>query len=157
MISFLFFSDKLLILIKNNDNKFLIKCRKYIESYNQATKKINKKEWYIQFTISLIVWLLFPIKMGILANSFGVDLGFFVVLAITMSAYMVGMFPLTPGGIGTFEGTMILMLGMLSIHQATAFTITVIFRFITFWFVILVSFIFVVVYKGIEQWKIKRN
>ncbi|OON99550.1 MAG: hypothetical protein ATN35_12065 [Epulopiscium sp. Nele67-Bin004] len=123
---------------------------KYAQSYAQTTKMLTKSEWLILFFISVVVWLLFPIKMAILVYSFDIKLPPAIIFAVTMTSYMAGMLPITPGGIGTFEGTMITWLTMLSVASEVSVTITIIFRFITFWFVNLASAMCVVLYKLIS-------
>ncbi len=153
MVSLLFFSEKLIKLFSLNDNKLINKIKGFIKNYNDATKKLNRKSWLLQFSISAIVWLLFPIKMLIIAHSFRLDIPFLILLAITMTSYMIGMFPITPGGLGTFEATMIALFSILSINNGVSVAITIIFRFITHWFVILISLVFVVGYKIVKNIK----
>ncbi len=148
-ILFLFCSKKLSNFLGKSNNSIILKINKFIESYSVATKMISKKEWIIQFIISLLVWGLFPIKMFVLCYSSGLDLNFFVIIAITMTSYMIGTLPLTPGGLGTFEGTMIGLFSLVSINSAISTSITIVFRVITFWFVMLISTIYAIVYRRI--------
>lgn len=148
LIYFLFFSKNLSNILSKSNNKLITKINKYVTSYSNSTLLISKKEWIIQFSISILVWVLFPLKMAILAYSLGINVSFFITIAITMSSYMIGMLPLTPGGIGTFEGTMISLFSLISINTAVSSTITIVFRIITFWFVMLLSTVFVTIYKG---------
>lgn len=148
LVSLLFFTDKLVMLLEKSNSKFLQKANKYVKSYSKSVSRLDKRQWLLQFTISMLVWLLFPFKMYILTTSAGLDINFFVVLAITMTSYMVGMLPLTPGGIGTFESSMInflLSLPNLAIDLALSVSITIVFRFITFWFVMLFSLAFILI------------
>lgn len=98
-----------------------------------------KGELYKQFGLSLFIWLLFPVKMLLLVRVFTAQPDPIVLAEITFISYMVGMIPLLPGGLGSFEGAMtsLLMAAQIESHQALA--ITLIFRFVTFWFVMLIS------------------
>ncbi len=148
LVLFLLFSKKLSIFFSKFENKVIIKINRFIKSYAHATSLINKKEWIIQYTISTIVWILFPIKMVILAYSFNLEVNFFILLAITMTSYMIGMLPLTPGGIGTFEGTMISLFSIVLVPTSVSTAIAIVFRIITFWFVMIISTIYVTLYRG---------
>ncbi len=145
MIGSLFFSRRLIRFLENPKSNFSKKIKKYMQSYSNAVSKLGKKEWIIQFSISMAVWLLFPVKMFILAQSFGIRLDFEHTTAVTMTSYMMGMLPITPGGLGTFEGTMLALLSLFSVKKSAGIAVTLIFRFITFWLVIIAS----VVYSGI--------
>lgn len=154
LIGLLFCTDKLVILLERSESKFVEKLVKWVRSYSNSVGNLTKSHWLIQFAISSMVWLLFPLKMYILTKSVGIELNFFVVLAITMTAYMIGMLPLTPGGIGTFEASMMnLLIGnpFVPVSMPLAFTITIVFRFITFWFVMLISLIFIIAKHLIER------
>ncbi len=153
MIGFLFFSDKLSLFLQKF--KSLKKLNEYVISYSNSVSKISKKEWIIQFCISFFIWGLFPVKMLILAKSFEINTNFTIIIAITMTSYMMGMLPIIPGGLGTFEGTMVSLFSVFSVPQSLSLATTVIFRFITFWFVILASLIFTLTYDLFN--KMKRN
>lgn len=147
MMVFLFQAKKLASLLDNYSHRWIVACNKWVHSYANSTGLISKKHWYIQFFLSLIVWVLFPIKMAILCQSVGIELSFMLIIAITMTAYMMGMLPITPGGIGTFEGTMMGLLGIVGVSASVGMTMAIVFRVITFWFVIAVSTLFVIVYR----------
>ncbi len=147
LFSILCLSSKLSIFLERYNNKVITKINKFIKSYSNSTKLISKKEWSIQFSISTIVWLLFPIKMLILAYSLGININLFIVIGITMTSYMLGTLPLTPGGLGTFEGSMIALFSLVDINNAISTALTIVFRTITFWFVMILSSLYVVVYK----------
>lgn len=145
LVFLLFFSDKLVKILEKT--KKFTKTTKWVKSYADSTSLITTKHWFIQLSISIAVWILFPLKMAILARSMDLQIHMLVIIAITMTSYMIGMLPITPGGIGTFEGTMIALLALISIENNVAITLAVVFRIITFWFVMLFSTAFVLLYK----------
>ncbi len=147
LILVLAFSNLLLEMCKRSEWKIAKKMEPWLHSYNQSIQMLPKKEWVLQFAISSAVWILFPLKMLILSRSMGIDNHFLVLLALTMTAYMIGTLPLTPGGIGTFEGTMLSLLTLVAVEQAVAVTITMVFRIITFWLVMLISLIYTLIYQ----------
>ncbi|MFI3114750.1 MAG: lysylphosphatidylglycerol synthase transmembrane domain-containing protein [Clostridia bacterium] len=149
MIGLLFFSKSLNLFLEKFQNKIIIKINKFIKSYVEATSKLTKKEWIIEFLLSAVIWILYPLKMWILSVSFGIKLPFLVILTVTMTAYFFSMFPITPGGLGTFEGAMIGILSIMDVNTTLAITVSVVFRFVTFWFVIIASGVFVAIYEFI--------
>lgn len=157
MIGFLFCSSKVERLLSSSERKTIKRIYKFVRMYSDTTKQLSKGMWILQFTISALVWILFPMKMAILASTLGVRIPLIIILSITMTSYMMGMFPLTPGGLGTFEGTMVTLLALLSVDASVGITISFVFRFITFWFVILASGFIVVLFDFIDRVKSSRS
>ena len=101
--------------------------------------KHRKKELAAHFLFGLLIWFIFPLKAFMAAKSLGITIGFIPLAVITFIAYSVAMLPLTPGGLGTFEGTMTLLLTQLGVAVGEALILALIIRFITFWFVFILS------------------
>lgn len=155
LIVILCYSHILIAICKARPSRISKKICPYVESYNKSIEMLPRREWLLQFLISIAVWILFPLKMLILSRSMGVDNHFLVLLALTMTAYMIGTLPLTPGGIGTFEGTMLSLLALIAVEQAVAVTITMVFRIITFWLVMLISLVYTLIYQRLRKDQIK--
>lgn len=153
LMLFLFFSKKLSKKLEKSQKKFIIKINKFVSSYANATTLIKKSEWCIQFFISFLVWILFPIKMAILCYSVGIEVNFVILIAITMTAYMIATLPITPGGLGTFEVTMASLFALVSVNAAIATTVTIVFRVITFWLVMIISALYAFIYRRIYKTK----
>ncbi|MCL2224176.1 MAG: flippase-like domain-containing protein [Defluviitaleaceae bacterium] len=109
----------------------------------------NKRLFVPLFLLSLCIWLLYPAKMYILVLQFATDVSFFNAAAITFAAYMVAMLPIFPGGLGGFEATMTGLLAATGVAVASAAVITVLFRFVTFWFVMLFGAGYIALYKKV--------
>ncbi|MEN1761232.1 lysylphosphatidylglycerol synthase transmembrane domain-containing protein [Anoxynatronum sibiricum] len=92
-----------------------------------------------QLILSLIIWGNYALQAWVASKGLGIPAGFLTVAAATYMAYMAGMIPLFPGGAGTFEGAMMLVLTGygIAVHQALALTLVV--RTFTFWLVFGVS------------------
>ena len=99
------------------------------------------------FLLSLLIWALYPVKLYLLVGQFAPVLGIFPVAAVTFAAYMVGMLPIFPGGLGGFEGTMAGLLAAAGMAVSDGAVVTVFFRFVTFWFVVLLSLAYIGVYR----------
>ncbi len=83
--------------------------------------------------LSLICWLLEPLRLFIIFKSLNYEISFVTVVVVYLFSLVLGMIPITPGGIGTIEGFMILSLKAFNVELAVATTATLLDRFITFW------------------------
>jgi len=107
----------------------------------------NAKTCVMLFLLSNLIWLLYPVKMYLLAIQFFPAVNIVFIGAVTFVSYMVAMLPIFPGGLGGFEGTMSGLFLTMGFMQSDALVITVVFRFVTFWFVMLFSMGFIGFYK----------
>ena len=98
--------------------------------------------------LSVFIWLLYPVKMYILAAQISPDVNAVYVGAVAFVSYMVAMLPIFPGGLGGFEGTMTGLLVATGYLITDAAVIAILFRLITFWFVVLLSLAFIAFYKA---------
>lgn len=110
-----------------------------------------------QFILSLAIWLLFPLKMIILVALFTPLYDPVFLTEVTFISYMMGMIPLLPGGLGSFEATMTSLLLMMDLQAGQALAITLVFRFITFWLVIIVSMAYLGLWKIIKKTNYKEG
>ena len=97
----------------------------------------------VQFTglllLSLGIWLIYPLKLWLLGRVLVPGLSFLETAAPTFSAYLVALIPIFPGGVGGFEGTLSALLVPAGFTLGQAVALALVFRFITFWLVILGS------------------
>jgi len=111
----------------------------------------NTKVCAALFLLSLLIWLIYPAKMYLLAVQVFPAAPVMYTGAVTFASYMVAMIPVFPGGLGGFEGTMTGLLLTMGLMQSDAYVITVLFRFVTFWFVMLFSIVYIVCHKMINK------
>jgi uncharacterized protein (TIRG00374 family) len=123
----------------------------WMAGFVRDTKTIGQKpgEWFFQFGLSFMIWAMFPIKLYIIVSGYA-DISLFMVVAITFIAYFAAMIPLLPGGLGTFEATMSGLLVACGLPAAAAMAVSLVFRFITFWFVVMLSAVVIVLWKASE-------
>jgi len=107
----------------------------------------NTKAWVPLLLLSFLIWLIYPFKLYILAIQIFNNVPIIYIVAITFVSYMVAMLPIFPGGLGGFEGTMVGLFTAVGLPISCAAVITLLFRFITFWLVMLLSIIFIAFYK----------
>lgn len=89
--------------------------------------------------ISFLVWGLYPVKVYLVTSMLGYEVAFVSVAIATYTAYLVSMLPLFPGGLGTFEGSMALMLSLGGISPAEGLAAALLTRVITYWFPLFLS------------------
>jgi len=108
-------------------------------SANDVKKILSRSERGKLFAISFLVWILYPIKVYLVATALGFEVGLLISIIATYSAYLVSMLPVSPGGLGTFEGTMatVFMISELSFTEGMA--IALLARSATFLFPLILS------------------
>jgi uncharacterized protein (TIRG00374 family) len=121
--------------------KWLLSLIRWVNDFAHHADFIRQKrgELLLQFALSVLIWALFPFKLILLVLPYTSFVPVLVLFGTTFISYFAAMIPVLPGGLGTFEATMssILVAYGLELYQALA--VTMIFRFITFWFVLLLS------------------
>ena len=112
----------------------------FVQRASNSTQNIlTPKTRNSLFMVSLLVWALYPLKIYVTANVLGIQISFLLAVVVTYAAYLVSMLPITPGGLGTFEGSMALVLRLNGFFFAEGMAIALLARAITFWFPLLVS------------------
>ncbi|MCL2222159.1 MAG: flippase-like domain-containing protein [Oscillospiraceae bacterium] len=130
---------------------FLLRGR--IKSYiltlkgNLAALRSKPKFCVLMLLLGLLIWLIYPVKLLILTSEMISATDILFIASSTFAAYLVALAPIFPGGIGGFEGTMSALLVAVGFALNDALAVTVLFRFFTFWFVLLLSLAFIGVYK----------
>ena len=159
-IFMLFFTDRLNAWVQNrkSENKAMLWFKNWMNRFAEDTKAISvrKSEWAIQLLLSFVIWILFPVKLIILVSQYG-KVGVFVLLAATFVSYFAAMIPLLPGGLGTFESAMSGILIVYGLTMQEAVAVSLIFRFVTFWFVVLFSLCVIAAWKISQYIKRKRK
>jgi uncharacterized membrane protein YbhN (UPF0104 family) len=74
---------------------------------------------------SCLVWAFDILTLYLFLDAFGVDLGFARTAFVLLMSNLMKIIPLTPNGIGVYEGAMVVLLGRFAIPESTAFTIAV--------------------------------
>jgi uncharacterized membrane protein YbhN (UPF0104 family) len=131
----------------------LILLRKKIKGYVAALKesfaalRSKPKFCVLMAVLSVLIWGIYPVKLLILTSELMPGVGVLFIASTTFAAYLVALVPIFPGGVGGFEGTMSGLLVAAGVVLNDALAVTVVFRFFTFWFVLLLSLVFIGVYK----------
>jgi len=100
---------------------------------NFYSTSIGKKKIIISFIITLVAWVLEGVVMLFVLMSLGLGANFVLLAGMISLSVLIGVASSLPGGIGSTEFVMILLLGVIGIG-AEAAAIVLVYRFLTFWF-----------------------
>ena len=107
-----------------------------------------------QFPLAVFIWTISAVKMVLLLQFLAVDVPIVYAAGLTFITYMVGMVPISPGGLGTVETTFVVMLGAMSVLAPTALAVAILFRFVTYWFVFILSLLYLGTMKLHQRWRL---
>lgn len=145
---FLYMNEKIAIKILQKGLKIINRFKSVklepkiaVKNFKVSVRKImQNKALLIQIiSISVVVWLLYPLKIYLIFHTLGSDVSFGLVAFVTFVAYLIGMIPVLPGGIGLYEGSAIALYGILGVPLAEATVAVIIGRIFTFGFVSLMG------------------
>ncbi len=89
--------------------------------------------------ISTIIWFLYPLKIYLVAHMLGLEPSLVTAAIVAFTAYVISMVPVLPGGLGTFEGSMVLMFTLGGYDPAQGLAVALLSRLVTFWFPLILS------------------
>lgn len=82
--------------------------------------------------IAILIWVLYPLRVGLTAWALAVEITPTAILSATFGAYFAGLLPLTPGGLGTYEATMVLIFGSHGVPPGDAAAVTALARIVSY-------------------------
>lgn len=114
------------------------KVRRFIVgSLAHARQMVNGRRMAIMLLGWIGIWMLYPVKLAIVRLGLGLRLPVIPLAAVLYSSYLISMLPLAPGGLGSFEGSLVLLLGGLAVAPQTALAMVLMLRSVTYWFPLL--------------------
>lgn len=159
----------LLCFLLYKSYSFFPKMKQSILSFYRSFQLLfsNRQNGWKQYFLSFIIWIFYPLKGFYIAYILQIPISTGTLCFILIISYTVAQLPLTPGGIGTFEGTIISMLMYVGVSLELAFLYTLVFRFMTHWLQVLIGIFFlwtktsrtlgVELYEWIKKERGKRN
>lgn len=116
------------------------KIQQGIAGFRKAFAEMAEGRLHIagHIVLALIIWLLYAVKALAAAAALGINPGFLTMAAITYLSYLAGMAPI-PGGLGAFEGAVVLLLAPVPVAVSAAMALAIFLRLVTFWFPFAVS------------------
>lgn len=149
------------LLVRNKEYITRIKqekLRSFMESLIEVLEgSIKHKEKFVMLTsMSVILWALEGIVSFIITLSLGININPLVIIFVSMIATLTKVIPVTPGGIGVFEGAMTVLLVMFSTQKPDAAVIATVNHLIMNLYTLAIG-VFVIITKGISISKIKNE
>jgi hypothetical protein len=122
---------------------------------NFYDSKIKTQKLSFSFILTVIAWFLDGAVLYLTLLSLGISLNPLMLVGLLTLAVLIGIASTLPGGLGSTEAVMILLLGAIGVQSTTAVAGAILSRFISFWYPVLVGGMsFVYLSKKIDMKKI---
>jgi glycosyltransferase 2 family protein len=99
-------------------------------------------------TYSVMGWVIEGATLYIIAAAVGTPVSVAGALVVALAAALLTTIPITPAGLGFTEGGMIIMFGWLGLDTYTASAITLLFRIINYWSIVVFGFVIYVLSRS---------
>ncbi len=113
-------------------------------------KKLNKS-FVSVFLLSCAVWILDIIRLKFIALALNLPLSLYIITAVSILHLLLGLIPITPGGLGIVEGGLVSLLLFFGLPLATAGSFVFLERFISYGLSSLIGFIYLFYYGGFKR------
>ncbi|MBP1912351.1 lysylphosphatidylglycerol synthase transmembrane domain-containing protein [Thermococcus stetteri] len=128
------------------------------KSDNEEIKKISslRDKHHITLgviTLSSVVWVLDVIHFKLVTAAFGLNLGWGILIGVSIINFFLGLIALTPGGVGIVEGGLVGLLAHLGVPMALAVPVTLLERFISYVLSSITGFVILVTSGGWLMWR----
>ncbi|NLI61536.1 MAG: flippase-like domain-containing protein [Clostridiales bacterium] len=122
-------------------SKIMPKIDRALREYSKIVRSLlqDKRKFFSQMILALFIWVFYSFKLLLVMKGLAIDMDLISIAAITFLTYIMGMIPILPGSIGSFEGSMLVLLGIKGVPMEVGLSVAFIFRFITFWFEFIIS------------------
>ncbi|UMZ75476.1 lysylphosphatidylglycerol synthase transmembrane domain-containing protein [Natranaerofaba carboxydovora] len=100
----------------------------------------NKLSLGKAFLLGIIIWSLLGLKTFFIVVDMNINLSYVQASSATFMGYLFSMLPISPGGIGTYEGAMSFQLYNMGLTENLALTVSILSRLFTLWLTMLISF-----------------
>lgn len=118
----------------------------------QNWKRLNKSFASTLF-LSCAVWILDIIRLKFIALALNLPLSLYIITAVSIMYLLIGLLPITPGGLGIVEGGLISLLLFFGISLASAGSFVFLERFISYGLSSFIGFLCLFYYGGFKIWK----
>lgn len=101
--------------------------------------KIRKKSVALCFILTALSWLLEGLALYLAAASLGVSISLAAASAFICLASILGIVSFLPGGIGSFEAALSVMIFYTGVPYALSVTLVMLYRFTSFWYMVAIG------------------
>ncbi|HWQ49566.1 MAG TPA: lysylphosphatidylglycerol synthase transmembrane domain-containing protein [Methanosarcina sp.] len=124
----------------------------FLKDIQQNWKKLNRS-FIPVLLFSCWVWILDIIRLKLIALALNIPLSLYIISAVSILYLLLGLLPVTPGGIGIVEGGLISLLLYFGLTLASAGSFIFLERFISYGLSSLIGFLYLFYYGGFKIWK----
>ena len=128
---------------KKNSEELENKIHEAVFGFQDTMKNLvsDKKALYYTVPLSFLIWIFEIFRVYMVFLAFGANVSLIVIGEVFIVASLVGMIPLLPGGLGTIDGSMILLYSSAGISSSISAAATVIERLISFWMATIIGLV----------------
>ncbi|GAB3670238.1 lysylphosphatidylglycerol synthase transmembrane domain-containing protein [Salinisphaera aquimarina] len=108
-------------------------------AWDQAFALLANRPLYAGLAIGLVAWAAEGISLFVVAHALGVSIGPETAIGIYAVSMLVGALSFIPGGLGSTEAVMVVLLKLSGADTSTAIAITLIARIATLWFAVVLG------------------
>ncbi|WP_353177248.1 lysylphosphatidylglycerol synthase transmembrane domain-containing protein [Salinisphaera sp. T5B8] len=112
-----------------------------VSAWEQAFALLGRKPLYAGLAVGLVAWAAEGVSLYVIAHGLDIELAFFTAIGIYAVSMLVGALSFIPGGLGSTEAVMVLLLKLSGVDATTALAITLIARVATLWFAVVLGLI----------------
>lgn len=119
--------------------KLKAKSNRLLENFYSSSKKIKLKTLLFITILTVLVWALEGVILYLALRSIGLDIAILICIEIVALGQVIGLVSSLPGGIGSVEAVMTLLLIPYLLTVPIATTAVLIYRFTSFWIAMLIG------------------
>jgi len=124
---------------KLRSNKTRSVGKRLLDLLTSASKLLKPGPLFVGVVLALIAWGAEGIAFHLILESLGVDTSIGLAVGIYSASVLAGALSFIPGGLGSTEAVMVLLLKLVGADTATAVAATLICRLATLWFAVVIG------------------
>lgn len=110
-----------------------------ISAWDRAFALLGHRPLYAGLAVGLLAWAAEGLSLYVIAHGLDIELALSTAIGIYAISMLVGALSFIPGGLGSTEAVMVLLLKLSGVDATTALAMTLIARVATLWFAVLLG------------------
>lgn len=99
---------------------------------------VTNTERFTLLVISTLIWVLYPVKVYLVVYMLGFNIDIVTISIIAFTAYLMSLIPVSPGGLGIYEGSMVFLFSLAGFSPAEGLAVALLSRLVVYWFPLLI-------------------
>ncbi|MBO9471392.1 flippase-like domain-containing protein [Endozoicomonas sp. G2_2] len=112
-----------------------------VSAWDQAFALLGRRPLYAGLAIGLVAWAAEGVSLYVIAHGLDIELALTTAIGIYAVSMLVGALSFIPGGLGSTEAVMVLLLKLSGVDATTALAVTLIARVATLWFAVVLGLV----------------